>query len=1033
MPLLACFFLFHISLLFVVADVLDTSRINRAGENLPVDEQMGDGYFGQWIYPDNYGGVSYNYTCDQTVDPNAFNTDLFTYYRLENDQNFVTGNYRLVGHASIFGYTQVRVDDNEPEWLSEATGLYTGSISSRQYGLGWGYLFDKSANETILSTFYEGSNVTDTFEREFGFGYSRKSVFKDNIKVTQIVTTPFGDDPVIISTIEITNNNNLPRNLAWIENFGGSMGLLDRLSGWDYAPKGKTIFEDSRAFASVHYPSIFSNISIGGTYQYVGIGQSRVFIPLNASEEIEYAQLIANMTAKGNPPMAFPPPGSEIWTSKPPSTYVVDISPIVGGADDKVAFGTDCSSFYGQGGRIRPDMLRMPLNLPFVEEGSLTPNNVGCVLAGKESTLAPGASIKYSYLWAYDSSGTGSTLSTYVDKYAPMVEAGSLEQTTVSSWLNVSYKFNGSSVAPWAERETLWNSYMLLSAASFDNGFGERMLDQGTAYRYVNAEMAAARDPAQHLLPAIFTSPWLAKSVLRFLLKMVQKNPTNYNGSSVIGGYSFNLPYSTINSYQIEYVDLRPSDQEMYLLYAAAEYILATRDFAFLNEEIPLYGDRFTTNNNVTVADALLSSLYFSIQNVSVGSHGLMRSLTSDWSDCLCTSLQPGCSGPNSTVWKRFFAEGESVLNSAMATFVFPHFADALQSADPVKFANAIQDSRAFAASQVVALDSSAWNTNHTWLRRAFLSNESGWFGENELVGVQHSWAILSNALIRNDTSGIIDEINTRLRSIGSIGMPLLVPPLNVSGPGQGENGGIWPSLNMPIIWAIGTYNLSLAWDEWSRNSLYSNANAYPKYWAAIWSSSDSLNSELSPDPFLHGRNGGWTTTWPTQCTHRHAWPLYTLLKLSGVSFTTTGIKLTPGLFVLNNESVESLVGENDKIWSLDTPLVSIKRTGRSSWSGHWDLSTQIGNQRSQSTTIEAILPISIDAFEESGTCEWTMRSQASGPLHFLHSIIPFRHLYDQEKVRIAPDGLNTSSLRMLDVREKFTFSSTIISWELTC
>ena len=203
MPLLACFFLFHISLLFVVADVLDTSRINRAGENLPVVEQMGDGYFGQWIYPDNYGGVSYNYTCDQTVDPNAFNTDLFTYYRLENDQNFVTGNYRLVGHASIFGYTQVRVDDNEPEWLSEATGLYTGSISSRQYGLGWGYLFDKSANETILSTFYEGSNVTDTFEREFGFGYSRKSVVKDNIKVTQIVTAPFGDDPVIISTIEI--------------------------------------------------------------------------------------------------------------------------------------------------------------------------------------------------------------------------------------------------------------------------------------------------------------------------------------------------------------------------------------------------------------------------------------------------------------------------------------------------------------------------------------------------------------------------------------------------------------------------------------------------------------------------------------------------------------------------------------------------------------------------------------------------------------------------------------------------------------
>ena len=50
----------------------------------------------------------------------------------------MVGNYRLVAHASNYGYLQVRSDESVPLWHAEAAGVHPGSAGVHQYGLGWG-------------------------------------------------------------------------------------------------------------------------------------------------------------------------------------------------------------------------------------------------------------------------------------------------------------------------------------------------------------------------------------------------------------------------------------------------------------------------------------------------------------------------------------------------------------------------------------------------------------------------------------------------------------------------------------------------------------------------------------------------------------------------------------------------------------------------------------------------------------------------------------------------------------------------------
>jgi hypothetical protein len=128
-------------------------------------------------------------------------------------------------------------------------------------------------------------------------------------------------------------------------------------------------------------------------------------------------------------------------------------------------------------------------------------------------------------------------------------------------------------------------------------------------------------------------------------------------------------------------------------------------------------------------------------------------------------------------------------------------------------------------------------------------------------------------------------------------------------------NGGIWPSINGTLIWALSLVDGQMAWDEWKKNTLAMHAENYPEIWYGIWSGPDTYNSDLSEYPgqthvfkyFITNDpkdkeemlkdyiSISWTD-FPVMNLHPHAWPIYNITHLIGVKFTKEGVELSPCL-----------------------------------------------------------------------------------------------------------------------------------------
>jgi hypothetical protein len=87
--------------------------------------------------------------------------------------------------------------------------------ANNQFAGGIGYLTD---GQETLSTLYAGNS--ETFDRVFGIGYFRKRVAGKNLHADQVISAPFGDDPVLLSQVTITNHGQSASSLRWIEYWG---------------------------------------------------------------------------------------------------------------------------------------------------------------------------------------------------------------------------------------------------------------------------------------------------------------------------------------------------------------------------------------------------------------------------------------------------------------------------------------------------------------------------------------------------------------------------------------------------------------------------------------------------------------------------------------------------------------------------------------------------------------------------------------------------------------------------------------------
>ena len=827
----------------------------------------GSGYFGEWI-EDEFGLPAFRYTCEQLHDPKAV-TQVSKGGILEPTEHVhQVGNDRLCAIVSNYGHVRVRQDEGAPKFLND----YAPERGA--YGGGIGYLTD--GGETI-STFYTGAAM----ERIFGAGYFRKKIASATYSVDQAIIAPFGDDPVLISQVTIGNHGPARAKLRWIEY-------------WGCQPYQFSFRASIEQFAGGNAVELRRKFSDRFTHRYqmlgvkTGLLESKHFTGRDAEEEKMFARMKAALTKGGNPflaPIQEPAAGADFDDLHPPATFLVSLD---GPAD---GFATDGKSFFGAGGAAAPAGIAGPL------DGRLEENGAGsALLLERAITLAPGERRTLYFLYGYLPEGM---------EAAPLIarygkHPARVWQESSRQWKEKGMRFE-TPAEPWVKRETAWHYYYLRSSLTYDDYFGEHILSQGGIYQYSMGFQGAARDPLQHAMPFLFSDPQIVKEILRYTLKEVRADGSVPYG---IVGHGAIAPISMDNS----------SDMPLWLLWAASEYVLATRDTAFLDERI---------HGQAPVRELLARCFRHLVDDVGPGEHGVMRMLNDDWNDALVLFW-------GSHTMKETIAKGESVLNSAMAAWVFDYYAALLAYAggdagQAAQIRQKADENRKAARAQ--------WTGK--WLRRAWLGPTAGWLGEKGLWLEPQPWGILGGVTDAEQTRELVAQMDELLRRDSPIGAMQMnknpdITSQPMAEPGTSISGGVWPSLNATLVWALARVDGAMAWDEWKKNTLARHAEAYPEVWYNTWSGPDTLNSTLSKHPGETVNSGFLRyTDFPIANLHSHACTLYAAAKLLGMEFTAEGMDLAPRIPLAE--------------YSFESPLVGVKKTasGYEGWyapqqAGEW-------------------------------------------------------------------------------------------------
>jgi hypothetical protein len=168
-----------------------------------VDSTYGSGGFGTWRV-DAAGLPAFRYALDEAADPRAQQPELAGATEAQHQ----VGNDRIVAAAFNHGYTQLWSQDRQQQWANR------WESANQHYAGGFGWV---SVDGQVLSTLFLDRPPASTVERDFGVGYVRKALHADGLDVEQVTYAPFGDDPLLLDDVTITNQTNAMRSLSWFE------------------------------------------------------------------------------------------------------------------------------------------------------------------------------------------------------------------------------------------------------------------------------------------------------------------------------------------------------------------------------------------------------------------------------------------------------------------------------------------------------------------------------------------------------------------------------------------------------------------------------------------------------------------------------------------------------------------------------------------------------------------------------------------------------------------------------------------------
>ena len=198
------------------------------------------GNFGDWFL-DEFNLPAYNYTCIQTKDPNARTR---TTGKDSIDHWHQVGNDRVTLTAHNDGRVQFFFSDRGLQWISFK--------EMKKNSLGGAITFIEEDDKIFTDLFKKSfESKPEDYTRIFGCGYFKKVMKYNGLLIEHFIYPPFGDDPVVISDIKITNLSNKRREVSVYEYWSAYFKyLISSLFSWLYITAERKKF-GQREFISI--------------------------------------------------------------------------------------------------------------------------------------------------------------------------------------------------------------------------------------------------------------------------------------------------------------------------------------------------------------------------------------------------------------------------------------------------------------------------------------------------------------------------------------------------------------------------------------------------------------------------------------------------------------------------------------------------------------------------------------------------------------------------------------------------------------
>jgi hypothetical protein len=651
---------------------------------------------------------------------------------------------------------------------------------AKNFAGGFGWVRD---GDTVWSTLYADRPDGSTYGRQFGMGYYKKSIVYHDLRVEHYIYAAPGGEEALLERIVFTNLSGAAKSIRYIDYWDVAWWLV--------------FCDDKTPDALVCSPkSGYDPARVRTSYD----SQRRT---LKLRSEAPAGDLnLPSLTADPSPKTAF-------------VAFLNDTPDHCDTVQD---------AFFGGGDRKLPDHVRSPDGFGTCVDTPGTQANQAAVLATeKRWEIAPGASQELHVLYGIAPRDSENSV---IDRYRgdPTYRLPAIMDDWALRIPSIDLPDNR-----WIAREMAWSTYYLLSGMLREDFFDTRVINQGSIYQYIWGANAGPRAALRHALPLIYLEPQAARDVITYYFRAMKNTGE--------------LAYATAGYGAWKPMGFSPSDSGLWLLWAAAEYVNATRDFAFLEAEHDYYCENGRGGCGRATGYAMLKKAYeYQRDVVSIGSHKLVSLKNADWDDSLVKLSPLSLCDPKITI-----ETGESTLNTVLAVLAYPMFAAIAERRGDTEYANLVRQN------SVALTNALGAQWRDSFLNRAYLcavfsvpvevGNTNLWLAANGIGLLDASLFTTPQAKL------LVDRLRTDLLAPSPLGLASQGSP--VSGKGSA---GFWYSLAGPALEGLTRRTdipaaRDVAWDAFRRQTLATHAQYYPDVWYGVWSGPDMYYTPLDANP----------------------------------------------------------------------------------------------------------------------------------------------------------------------------------------